>query len=475
MDRKRFTTGVLVDVEVGVVGERPFPAGIGARHVRPAGFEPATQSLEVTCSVQLSYGRPKAHGPFKSVAATNGPPRHPPSSSLDRVTDVSTTPIPDRMPQYRETPRQRGRTLLLIGFILIAVVGLLGGVAISFSAGDPAGAGLSILFAFIPLPLLWLSYWWLDRYEPEPRRYKFAAFVWGGVIAVAAALSLQLYIQATWDLSDETMASFVAPATEEPAKCIFLLLTFLRQRRVIDGFLDGLVYAGLVGIGFAFIENIGYYAASYLGSPDIKVAGAAGVTTTFVVRGVFSPFAHPLFTSAFGIALGIALTRRSRAAKGVIVILGLAVSIGLHGLWNGSLSFGGGTGFLLVYLALGVVLLAVAILAIVVRVRQVRVLEQSLTHVADRGWIHPAEIPYLSRFGYRKRARRYAKEHHGRIAARIVRRYQMLATEMSFLHHAVMSGRSKPRGVERTHALLDAMYALRPMLRFPPAMPAERR
>lgn len=388
---------------------------------------------------------------------------------------TTATPIPSKMPKYREAPRQRGRLLLLIGFIVIALAGVVGGIAISLGAGDPEGAGLSILFAFIPLPALWLAYWWLDRYEPEPLRYKIAAFVWGGVVAVAIALSLQLFIQSTWDLSDETMASFVAPATEEPAKGIFLLLTFLRLRRVIDGFLDGLIYAGLVGIGFAFIENIGYYAASYLGSPDIKIAGAEGVTTTFIVRGVFSPFAHPLFTSALGIAIGLALAVRSRTAKVVIVSLGLVVSMGLHALWNGSLSFGGGAGFILVYLALGVVLLAVAVLAIVVRVRQVRVLEQSLTYVADRGWVHPAEIPYLSRFGYRKAARRYAKENHGKVAARIVRRYQELATEMAFLHHAVMTGRSKPRGIERTYALLDAMYALRPLLRFPPPMPAQRR
>jgi hypothetical protein len=45
---------------------------------------------------------------------------------------------------------------------------------------------------------------------------------------------------------------------------------------------------------------------------------------------------------------------------------------------------------------------------------------------------------------------------------------------MAFLHHAVMAGRSKPRGIERTYALLDAMYALRPSLRFPPALPASR-
>jgi hypothetical protein len=124
----------------------------------------------------------------------------------------------------------------------------------------------------------------------------------------------------------------------------------------------------------------------------------------------------------------------------------------------------------LAYLVMAALLVCIGVLAIVVRVRQVRVLERSLSYVADRGWIHPAEIPYLSRFGYRKAARRYAKKNHGKVARDAVKRYQQLATEMAFLHDCLMSGRSKPHGVERTYALLDAMYALRPALRLPPAL-----
>lgn len=378
--------------------------------------------------------------------------------------------IPRKLLKHHDPLRQRGRGLLKVLVALTAIAGVAGGIAISLSAGEPEGAGLSIIYALIPLPFLWWAYWWLDRYEPEPRRYKVAAFVWGGVVAVAIALALQIFIQETWNLSDETMASFVAPLTEEPAKCLFLILTFIRARRVIDGFIDGVIYAGIVGLGFAFIENIGYYAASYLGSPDIKIAGAEGVTTTFIVRGVFSPFAHPLFTTAFGIAVGLAITRKTKAARWFIGIIGLAVSIGLHGLWNGSLSYGGGLGFLLSYLALGVILLVLTVVVIVARGRQVRILEKSLGYVSERGWIHPDEIPYLSRFGYRKAARRYAKEGFGKPAARVVRRYQRMATDMAFLHHAVMTGRTKPGGIERTYALLDSMYELRPHLRFPPAL-----
>ncbi|WP_332666569.1 PrsW family intramembrane metalloprotease [Aeromicrobium sp.] len=386
------------------------------------------------------------------------------------MTDATTAAIPPTLPKYREAIRQRGRTALIVLFIVVAIVGVAAAAWIAWRAGDPAGSGLSILFAVIPLPLLWFVYWWLDRYEPEPRRYKLAAFVWGGVIAVAIALALEIWIQETWDLSDKKMASFIAPLVEEPAKCLFLALTFVRARRVIDGFLDGLIYAGFVGIGFAFIENIGYYASSYLGSPDIQVAGAEGVTATFVVRGLFSPFAHPLFTSAFGIAIGLAAGRRSRTLKILISLAGVVVSIGLHALWNGSLSYGGGAGFLLAYLILAALLVGLAVLAIIVRTRQVRILERSLSYVAQRGWIHPAEIPYLSHFGYRKAARKYAKGEGGKVAAQVVTRYQRLATEMAFLHDGLMSGRQIPHGVERTYALLDAMYELRPMLRFPPAL-----
>nr|MCW2728209.1 PrsW family intrarane metalloprotease [Aeromicrobium sp.] len=388
------------------------------------------------------------------------------------MTEATAVPAPAAPTRYRETIRQRGRTALIVLFVLIAIAGVVGGVALSLGAGDAEGAGLSIFYAMIPLPFLWLVYWWLDRYEPEPRRYKFAAFVWGGVVAVAIALAVEVWAQNVWDLSDEATATFVAPLAEEPAKCLFLLLTFVRFRRVIDGVLDGLIYAGIVGLGFAFVENIGYYATSYLGSPDMTIAGSEGVTTTFIVRGLFSPFAHPLFTTAFGIAIGLAVTRRSKVLKVLICTVGLAISVGLHGLWNGSLSYGpdDGTGFVLAYLALGALLVVLGVVAIIVRVRQVRILERSLSYVADRGWIHPAEIPYLSRFGYRKAARRHARSNHGKDAAKVVKQYQQLATEMAFLHDSLMSGRSRPRGVERTYALLDAMYALRPALRLPPAL-----
>ena len=72
---------------------------------------------------------------------------------------------------------------------------------------------------------------------------------------------------------------------------------------------------------------------------------------TFVLRGIASPFAHPLFTLPFGIAIGLAVRRRSWLAKIVLPLLGYLMAVTLHGLWNGSALRGIGT-FALGYVAI---------------------------------------------------------------------------------------------------------------------------
>lgn len=362
---------------------------------------------------------------------------------------------------------QGGRLTLSVLFVGVGIAGVAGGGWIAATAGDPPGASIALVYALLPLPLLLYVYWWLDRYEPEPARYKMAAFVWGSVVAVAVALAVEGAVTRLTDLSEGQVASFVAPPVEEIAKGLFLVLTFTRARRAIDGYLDGLVYAGLVGVGFAFVENIAYYATSYLGTPDMKVAGAEGATYTFIVRGVFSPFVHPEFTSMLGIAIGFAVAFHRRWLRVLIIGVGWLASMLLHMLWNGSASLSAEL-FGLVYLALLGVLTLLAAFAVVLRIQQREVMEQALVQVARRGWIHPAEIPFLARFPLRRYARRYAREARGKAAAAAVRHYQKLATEMAFLHDTVVKNRHNPDARARRDTLLEAMYAMRAALVLPP-------
>ena len=180
------------------------------------------------------------------------------------------------------------------------------------------------------------------------------------------------------------------------------------RRAEVHGLLDGIIYGALVGIGFAFVEDIVYYLQSLQ-------AGQLGLT--FFLRGIMGPFAHPLFTAATGLGIGIAVSTRRPAVRVLAPILGFLAAVLMHAIWNGS-TFWGGNGFLIAYgaimLPLLIVILAVAIWA---RSREGKMLTAALHQVAQMGWIRPEEIRWIARLSDRMSARAYAKRVGGKPAA----------------------------------------------------------
>ena len=147
------------------------------------------------------------------------------------------------------------------------------------------------------LPLIG-CYLWLDRYEPEPRRLLAAGLLWGGFVATAAALILEGIGGIFVGLDSNASLAIVAPVTEEATKGAFLLLLLWWRRAELDGVLDGIVYAGMVGIGFAFVENILYLAAAYNGTDGTRPRrhlGADGdLRGALLVQPVRAPVLHQL-------------------------------------------------------------------------------------------------------------------------------------------------------------------------------------
>ena len=99
--------------------------------------------------------------------------------------------------------------------------------------------------------------------------------------------------------------------TEEATKGLFLLLLLWWRRYELDGVLDGIVYAGMVGIGFAFTENILYLAAAYNGTDGTGPGGTEALAATFVGalpgQPVRAPAVHrPSPASGSGIAVNAA-------------------------------------------------------------------------------------------------------------------------------------------------------------------------
>jgi hypothetical protein len=116
-----------------------------------------------------------------------------------------------------------------------------------------------------------------------------------------------------------------APFVEEGSKALALVILFLWRRDEFDGVTDGIVYAAMVGLGFAMTENVKYYGEAVLEHNAIGV---------FVVRGLFSPFAHPLFTGMTGVGLGLAAQSDRRLTKFAAPAAGFLLAVALHAGWN---------------------------------------------------------------------------------------------------------------------------------------------
>ncbi|MGI9157715.1 MAG: PrsW family intramembrane metalloprotease [Marmoricola sp.] len=354
--------------------------------------------------------------------------------------------------------------------VVVAIAVFLGAcvMALVLVLSDAPGAlVIGVLLAALPVGPLIACYLWLDRYEPEPRNLLLLGLGWGAFVATSSALVLQIVGEFAFRAPASFSASVVAPLTEEAAKGLFILLLLFFRRNELDGILDGIVYAGMVGIGFAFTENILYLSAADLGH-DGQPGGIGGVVGLFVVRGVFSPFAHPLFTSFTGIGIGIAVHSRRSVVRVLAPLAGYALAVVAHGSWNATLFRNGGQGFVLTYVFVMVPgFLLIVGFAIWSRRRESNMLTQALADCARRGLLNPAEIPWLVRLPARRAARRHALAVGGKPARNAMERYQQQAIELGFMHYRFLRGTAPRDFAARGQSYVDSMAALRPSLVWP--------
>src|SRR5918997_2101806 len=363
-------------------------------------------------------------------------------------------PIPPGLLRRRRSPLTWVTMIVLgLGALLIAILIVL--------TGGPVASLVTTLLTAISFPLLILVLFWLDRYEPEPARYRLAAIGWGGVVAVAVSLVAEQLLFAVPGTSTFIETAIIAPIVEEAGKGLFLVAVVIFRRVQIHGLLDGLIYGALVGVGFAFVEDIVYYLSSLQ-------AGALPVT--FFLRGVMGPFAHPLFTSALGIGVGIAVTTRIPLLRVLAPLLGYLAAVLMHGIWNGS-AFWGGDGFFFAYGVIMLPLLAVVLgVGIWARSREGKMLATVLQQLVPMGWIHPEEIRWIARLSDRLSARAYVKRIGGRQAAEALHEYQQTMIEIAFLHNRAVN-QNAPRNInERMNVLLGRAAALRPYVIMPPPL-----
>jgi protease PrsW len=360
-------------------------------------------------------------------------------AAADAVTSVGR-----HLPWARQ---QRRRVFWPVLGMVIAAAGAMNVIGMA-TAGVSRGSVLAgTALALVPVVVVAMAFLWLDRWEPEPGGALLAAFLWGAGVATSAAIVVNTFVGENYGATTSAIVS--APVAEELLKGTFLVVLLWARRRELDGVLDGIVYAGLVAIGFAFVENILYLASAFEESTELG-------WTTFVLRGVFSPFAHPLFTVFIGIAVGLAARSTNTAVRLGLPFLGLAAAVGLHALWNASATRDGGSGFIPIYIAVMVpVFLGMIGIALWQRRRERRIVASYVPYFVDAGWVAPSEARLLSAMGGRRRWKAAVRQQSGSKAAAAVARYQTAVTELAFLADRMARGTAGP-AAEQWHAELVA-------------------
>lgn len=265
-------------------------------------------------------------------------------------------------------PEQQRNTSGVVVLMLMMGAGIAMGLLVVLIAAFELGPGASlvgVLVAFAPAPVYLAVWLWLDRYDPEPGWALAGVLLWGAGAATFVSLVINTAFGAvahsvTGDkgLAQFLSASISAPFVEEAAKGLAVLIIFQVLRREFDGVLDGVVYAGVVALGFATVENVLYYGRS------LAKGGASTLLIVFVLRGILGPFSHAVFTSMTGIGCGLARQSHHPLVRAAAPVGGYLGAVFLHFLWN-TLAGVAGAWFLAVYVVLWVPLF-LAFFAVVV-------------------------------------------------------------------------------------------------------------
>ena len=324
-----------------------------------------------------------------------------------------------------------------------------------------------------PTLAFWVALFLLaDRFRPQRPLLWYLALGWGGTMATFISLHVntwaaeQLSITGVGDPSTGARAAiYIAPFVEEAAKASILFWIAILVRYRLTTKLNGIALAGLSAAGFAFTENIIYYARAIVySSQTIEVGDAqAAVQSLVFLRGVATAFGHPLFTMMTGVGLVVALRTHSKVVRVLAPVTGYLIAALLHMVFNSQAGLSQGMSQQLLYF---LVALPLVFSAAMFGVRQVvaegRLIRNRLGDFVRMGWL-PAADPVVAS---RQRSRLWA------LLVALTRgwtnfvatvRLQRALTELAYLRDAEVRGVIDATASARAKELLELIGSVRPL------------
>lgn len=295
-----------------------------------------------------------------------------------------------------QPPRQQRKTQAFVLPLLIVIFGAIGTLLGMLVVLDrpPVMSLLAVgVFSVVAgLGVLFLKS--LDKWEPEPPLFVIGAFLWGaGISAFISGIVNTVVLLTTEDWA--LTASYSAPLIEESTKAAFLvvvLLTSKRARAEFNSLTDAIIYGGMVGLGFSWIENIGYALQPETVGEGIQM---------MLVRLILVAFLHPMLTIIVSIGIWLGFNARG-AMKLLFPFLGWCAAVLLHFVHNTSSAIFGPNGLFITAGIEIVVFTLLIVLGVMSRSREKATVLAQLPVLVHFGWITASQAGWLADLGRRK-------------------------------------------------------------------------
>lgn len=241
--------------------------------------------------------------------------------------------------------RKEGPAALLGRYGCMAVLGLFlmfstmcsGLLGLSIFAGTPLEFTVATLLALATAVPYCIVLLWIDRNEKEPAWLIITALLWGAagstfISGIFNDLFGMAALEAVGDaaVAGQLTASFSAPFIEELTKGFAVMALFLLFRKEFDNVLDGVLYGALVGLGFAWFENIIYYVRAG------EMGGLLEMGKLAWLRGIVSGLggSHAAYTGLTGLGFGLVRVSRRGLLRWLWVPFFWGMAMFAHFAWN---------------------------------------------------------------------------------------------------------------------------------------------
>ncbi|MBG7631223.1 MAG: PrsW family intramembrane metalloprotease [Bacteroidetes bacterium] len=182
---------------------------------------------------------------------------------------------------------------------------------------------LLLALSLAPVAIIILYIYLKDKYEKEPKRILISSFLLGAFVSVIITTILYVFFDYFLPLPNETSiwqqfikAFFIVALIEEFSKYV-IVRYFAQPKKAFNEPFDGIVYAVMVSMGFAVLENV-----LYVTNGGYQVA---------LLRAFTAVPAHATFAVLMGYFMGKAKFSNNRIK---LNLTGLFLAIVFHGTYD---------------------------------------------------------------------------------------------------------------------------------------------